>query len=235
MAISSGIGLYLGEDQLRVVKLRRTSRGVTLQRLGNVPTPTGAISGGVPLDVRLLAEGIRRLLKAYDVTGNSAAVGLPGRAATSRVLDLPSMSREEQRAVVAGEMEHYRMIPPGQGTFDFISLDEATEGGQSRSRLLLMAADKRIVDNYREALRLAGLQMSVLEPFSISAARATFPSLGEGSVAVLTMGARSTELAIFENSVLRYSRQIDLGALNLTDELVAEDPSGEPVATTKEG
>jgi type IV pilus assembly protein PilM len=228
MAVPTGIGIYIGEDQIRGVKLRRTARGISLQRLGAVPTPAGAISGGVPLDVRLLAEGIRRLLKSYDITGGSAVVGLPGRAATSRVLELPKMSREEQKTVVAGEMEHYRMIPPGQGTFDFIELDEPEEG-RSRVRLLLMAADRRIVDSYREALRLAGLQMTALEPFSLGAARAVYSSLGEGSVALITVGARSTELAIFEKGYMRYSRQIDIGSLNMKEELAEAVSSGESV------
>jgi len=227
MALPTGIGLYIGDNQIRAVKLRRTSRGVSLQRLGSAATPPGAISGGVPLDVRLLAECIRRLLKGYDITGNSAVVGLPGRAATSRVLELPTMSKEEMRSVVAGEMEHYRMIPPGQGTFDFVSLGETTEGSQSRVRLLLMAADKRIVDGYREALRLAGLQMSALEPMPLAAARAVFPALSKGGVALITVGEHSTQLAVFDEGSLRYCRQIDTGAVELAGEMATKEEAAQ--------
>lgn len=215
MAASTGIGLYIGEEQIRAVKLRRSGRGVVLQALGSVATPPGAMSGGVVLDAKLLADAIRRLLRGYDITGNSAVVALPARTATSRVLELPKMNVEDLRTVVAGEMEHYRMIPPGQGTFDFIPLGEVVSGEQVRLRLLLIAADKRIVDSYREALRLAGLQLEALEPFSLAAARAAYPALGSGGVALVAVSARGTELSIFDSGMLRYSRQIDTGSMDL--------------------
>jgi len=182
--------------------------------MGASPTPAGAMTGGVLHDARILADGVRRVLKSYDISGNSAYLALPGRAASSRVLELPKMKDEDLGPVVAGEMEHYRMIPPGQGAFSYIPLGKPTE---DKTKILLMAADKRIVDSYREALRGAGVQMEVLEPFSFAAARACFNDLKEGGIALLALDARSTELLIFDNGTLAYSRQIEVGAMDLTD------------------
>jgi type IV pilus assembly protein PilM len=217
MAVSAGIGLDIGEDQIRVVELRRTSRGLQLQAMGAAPPPPGALSGGAVLDVRLLAEGLRRVLRENRISSfvPRVVVGLPGRVAASRVLELPEMPKADMRAVVAGEMEHYRMIPAGQGTFDFVTLGEPNPNS-GQVRLLLMAADKKVVDTYREALRLAGLPMSALEPLSLAASRAAFSSVNRGGVALVAVGARTTELAIFSDGALCYSRQIDTGGLDLS-------------------
>jgi type IV pilus assembly protein PilM len=217
MANPVGIGIEIGEDEIRVVKLRRTPRGAVLQAMGSCPTPAGAVTGNAVSDPRLLAEGLRTAFHSYDIRSGWAVVGLPARAASSRVLELPVMAREEMTAVVAGEMEHYRMIPMNQGTFDFIPLGEANEETR-RVPILVMAAEKRIVDGYREALRLAGMQMAALEPLSLAASRAVFPALEHGGVALLTIGARASELAIFHEGSLRYVRQIDVGALELAEE-----------------
>jgi len=216
MAVGVGIGLDISEDQIRVVQLRRTGRGIQLQALGALAPPSGALSGGVVHDARLLAEGLRRLFRESRITGSypRVVVGLPGRVAASRVLELPSMSPDELRAVVAGEMEHYRMIPAGQGTFDFVTLGQAATSN-SQVRLLLMAADSRIVDGYREALRQAGVHMAALEPVALAACRAAFPSVKSGGVALILVGARTSDLAIFSNGVLRYCRQMDTGLLDL--------------------
>jgi type IV pilus assembly protein PilM len=123
---------------------------------------------------------------------------------------------EELRAVVAGEMEHYRMIPAGQSTFGFLRLGE-TDEDQRRTRLLLMASDRNVVDRYRETLRLAGLQMLALEPSLVASSRAAYPSVNEGGVALIAVGARTTELAIFCDGALYYSRQIDTGTLDILD------------------
>ncbi len=209
-----GIGVEISEDQIRVARLRRAAHGVMVQGLGAAPTPEGAMSGASVLDTKLLADGIRRALRTAGVSAGLASVGLPGRAAASRLLELPAMAKDEMKTVVAGEMEHYRMIPMDQGTFDFLPLSEPGEDAR-RVRVLVMAADKKTVDNYREALRLAGLQLFALEPTSLAAARAVFPALAHGGVGFVTVGARSTELSVFCDGALRYSRQIDVGTLDI--------------------
>lgn len=229
MAHPTGIGVEISEDQIRVAKLRRTARGVTLQGLGSAPTPAGAMSGGTILDPRLLADGIRRALRLSNVSGASAVVGLPGRAFASRVLELPAMAREELKSVVAGEMEHYRMIPMDQGTFDFITLSEP-EDSSRRVRILVMAADKKMVDSYREALRLAGLHLTALEPASLAACRAAYPALQTGGVALISVGARTSEFTVFVSGKMRYSRQIDVGSLDISEHSASEEDASAPGA-----
>jgi type IV pilus assembly protein PilM len=216
MAHPTGIGVEISEDQIRVAKLRRTARGVSLQGLGAAPTPSGAMSGGTVLNSRLLADGIRRALRLANIHGASAVVGLPGRAFASRVLELPAMAKEELKSVVAGEMEHYRMIPMDQGTFDFVTLGEP-EDSSRRARILVMAADKRMVDDYREGLRLAGMHLAALEPASLAACRAAYPALQTGGVALVTVGARTSEFTVFISGAVRYSRQIDVGGLDIIE------------------
>ena len=209
MASPAGIGI-----EIRLVRLRRSAKGVQLQGIGSVPTPGGAITGGMVVEPRVLADGLRRALRAYEIKGSWAVVGIPGRAVASRVLELPVMSREELTAVVAGEMEHYRMIPMNQGTFDFLPLRESTPENR-RQPILVMAVEKRVADGYREALRLAGLQMAALELLPLAASRAVFPALEHGGCALITLGARGGELAVFVNGALRYLRQFDVGARDL--------------------
>ena len=216
MASRVGIGLDIRDDQMRAVRLRRTRRGLYLERLGSAPTPSGAVRGGILGEPRLLAESVRQMLRSNDIGGGRVVVGLSGRATVSRVIELPEVREQELRAVVAGEMEHYRMIPAGQSTFGFVRLGE-TDEGQRRTRLLLMAADRNVVDRYREMLRLAGLQMLALEPSLVASCRAAYPSVNEGGVALIAVGARTTELAVFRNGALCYSRQIDTGRLDILD------------------
>jgi type IV pilus assembly protein PilM len=223
MASRVGIGLDISDDQIRAVLLRRTRHGVELERLGSTPTPRGAVSGGSVHDPRLLAAGIRQLLRDNDIRGSGLVVGLSGRAAVFRSLQLPKMREDELRAVVAGEMEHYRMVPTGQSTFDFFPLGDPDEE-QLQNRLLLAAADRTVVDRHREALRLAGRHMIALEPALPAFCRAAFPFVNEGGAALIGVSARTTELAVFSGGTLSYSRQIDTGSLDLLERGTAGAP-----------
>ncbi len=229
MASSVGIGLDIRDDWMRVVRLRRTRRGLCLERLASAPTPGGAVRGGMLGEPRLLADSVRQMLRSNDIRGARVVVGLSGRAAVSRVIELPSVREDELRAVVAGEMEHYRMIPAGQSAFSYLRLGQ-TDDTQRQTRLLLMAADRNVVDRYRETLRLAGLQMLALEPSLVASCRAAYPSVKEGGVALIAVGARTTELAVFCEGVLCYSRQIDTGTLDILDGGASSTPGPERIS-----
>jgi hypothetical protein len=51
--------------------------------------------------------------------------------------------------------------------------------------------------------------------------RAVLPALGQGGAGFITVGARSTELTVFYNGALRYSRQIDVGLLDVVSHQAA--------------
>jgi type IV pilus assembly protein PilM len=177
-------------------------------------TPKGAVSGGLVQNPQLLAGAIRSVLRNNDIGGAQVVVGLPGRGAVSRSFEIPAMRQDEMRPVVAGEMEHYRMVPSGHSTFDFMRLG-AQDSDEKRVHVLVMAADSRVVDRYREALRLAGRQMVALEPTAAGSFRGARGSAGSDSCAVIAIGARTTELGVFQNGNLCYTRQMDVGKLQL--------------------
>ena len=229
MASRVGIGLDIRDDQMRVVRLRRTRRGLCLERLASAPTPGGAVRGGMLGEPRSLADSVRQMLRGNDIRGARVVVGLSGRAAVSRVIELPAVREDELRSVVAGEMEHYRMIPAGQSAFGYLRLGQ-TDETQRQTRLLLMAADRNVVDRYREMLRLAGLHMLALEPSLVASCRAAYPSVKQGGVALIAVGARTTELAIFCNGELCYSRQMDTGTLDILDGGASNTPGPQQIA-----
>jgi len=215
MAVSVGIGVDITDDKLRVVRLRRGRRGAVLDVAGSAPCPKGAVVGGLVQNERLLAAALRQVFRQNQVKGAVVTASISGRAAVFRSLDLPAMEKAEMRSVVASEMEHYRMIPAGQGTFDFLPLGPREEG-ERHGRVLVMAADGTIVDRYREALRLAGRQMTALEPRFAATCRAVHPEVRSGSVAVLSVGSHTADLAILWNRAVCYLRQIDVGIQELT-------------------
>ncbi|MFB3880099.1 MAG: pilus assembly protein PilM [Armatimonadota bacterium] len=215
MAVSVGIGVDITDDNIRVVRLRRGRRGAILEAAASVPCPKGAVVGGLVQNEQLLAAGLRQVFRLNQIKGAVVTASISGRAAVFRTLDLPAMQESEMRSVVASEMEHYRMIPAGQGTFDFLPLGKQDEG-QRHGRVLVMAADGSIVDRYREALRLAGRQMTALEPAFAATCRAVYPEVGPGSVAILSVGSHAADLTILCQRAVCYLRQIDVGVHQLT-------------------
>ena len=141
----TAIGLEIESDLLRVVEVRRGSRGGTLQRLGSAPTPAGAVQGDRIVDPGAIGEAVKKLFATHNIQGRRVALSLPARVGLSRIAKLPLVSPNEMPELVRGELEHYRMIPPGEADFDYLVLDGNAKPGEPTATLLF-AAEKRVVE-----------------------------------------------------------------------------------------
>ena len=73
-------------------------------------------------------------------------------------MEIPPVPDSDIRAVLRGEMDHYRILPAGQSAFDFFRLPDLPEkadgeGGadEAITRVLLMGAEERLVSKLFDA------------------------------------------------------------------------------------
>ena len=113
------------------------------------------------------AEALRAELDARGLTVQSVAVGLARAAVVVKPIDLPPVVGE-MREMVRFELDRHLPFPADDAPFDFHLLPpdgEPGEPGSDTTRVLLTAADRRVVDT---AVRLA--EETKLRPVSITVA-----------------------------------------------------------------
>src|SRR5437667_361406 len=113
------------------------------------------------------AEALRAELDARGLTVQSVAVGLARAAVVVKPIDLPPVVGE-MREMVRFELDRHLPFPADDAPFDFLALPPDGEAGEPASetkRVLIAAADRRVVDT---AVRLA--EEAKLRRVSITAA-----------------------------------------------------------------
>src|SRR5256886_5844195 len=113
------------------------------------------------------AEALRAELDARGLTVQSVAVGLARGGVGVKPIDLPPVVGE-MREMVRFELDRHLPFPADDAPFDFHLLPpdgEPGEPGSDTTRVLLTAADRRVVDT---AVRLA--EETKLRPVSITVA-----------------------------------------------------------------
>ncbi len=230
---STVTGLEITQHWLRVVELRLTSQGIFIERMGAHATPPDAVVRGYVVDAAAVGAAVRTLYELHDIKTRSAVVGIPASQAASRISRVPAVPPQQMRMLAQGELEHFRLLPQGEGTFDFVTLDDAagvSNGGEeATTSILLMAMEEQAVSTYAQVVRAADLQLIALEPTSIASVRALYPYLlAQPATAFVVVGDESTVLSVVQNGALCYYRVLEGGVLRLgevsgqVDDLVFE-------------
>jgi Tfp pilus assembly protein PilN len=178
--VSDTVGIALRESHLDIVALRRGLRGPRVLATFSVPADDDA------------SATLRRRLREAGVRARRAHVGLPRRSVIAKVVELPLVPGVDVRRMVGFELERHLPFPPDDCVFDFEVLD-ATPG--QPMRLLLVAAERRLVERVRAILRDAGLVPRHIGVAIHSLARRVAPPTGPGRI-VVWIEETEAELAI---------------------------------------
>jgi general secretion pathway protein L len=112
------------------------------------------------------AAALRAELDSRQVSPRSVAIGLPRGVVTVKPVDLPVLGADT-REMVRFELERHLPFPADDAFFDFLPLpsDDTGADGEVGRRVLVAAADRRVVDM---ALRI--VQDAKLRPVSVTVA-----------------------------------------------------------------
>jgi type IV pilus assembly protein PilM len=117
---------------------------MTIERLGQVLLPPGAVRDGEIVDGDAVTEAIRVLWSQYGFKGKKVALGVANQQVVVRQLDLPYLPEDELRESLPFQVQDYIPIPIEQATLD-CSVLEHFENADRRplQPVLVVAAQTR--------------------------------------------------------------------------------------------
>jgi type IV pilus assembly protein PilM len=170
----SAWGLDIGGSSLKAVKLvwshakRRAvvESAVLLEHAKPLSHAANQADEG-----RLISETLRRFLDEHKLGAERLCVGIPGRMALSRQVELPPLDRARLPKLIRYEAPLHFPFPIEQLAWDYQLLGEGlpeskTPASSDRrgSRALLVAAKQAPTQHWADVLRRAGLQIDLLQP-----------------------------------------------------------------------
>jgi type IV pilus assembly protein PilM len=219
------LGIEIDASEIRVVELEGVWPDPRIVRADFIVTPPDSMNGSEISRPDLVGKALATLLTRMGVRTRSAVMSIPSGAVTTRVLDVPNIPEPELRAVVQGEVTHQNILPNGQGEFDYLRLDTGAPRPQARPRLLLMAAEGRILDGYHQTAGAAGVQLVGLEPGLVAMYRAASALAYSRQPCLCVMiGSMVSEVSIMDEGPIRVYRRLDLGSRHILSQL--EDSQG---------
>ena len=223
---SSSVGLALETNTFRLVQLKATSGTPMLTHYSSIDVPAGAMVEDELVDIDTAAKTLGRLWKNAGISTPKVVVGLANQKVVVRLIALPYMEKHELKSAIHYQAQDFIPIPVEEAIIDFDIVGEFTNENEERMiEMLLVAAQRDMINNLVVALNKAGLKPKVIDVSSLALVRAlnghsSVLDEAEGEAAALVnIGSGVTNIVVEEQGKPRFTRVAPLAGNNFTQRI----------------
>ena len=215
--------LDIGTSAVRMCELTQTKTGFELTKYYHRPL---GIDPSADDEARraVLADTLKSLLKEAKARAKKVVMAVPGQSVFTRPRALPQVPEHKVTQIVRYEIQQQIPFPLDQIALDYHVLSQPESGGYQ----VLMAAIKvDIVERHLEVLRDIKRRISVVDVCPLAAynwlKHSGEFSGGEGEcVALLDLGASTTDIVIERDNQFQWNRPLSLGGNDITQAIADE-------------
>lgn len=211
------IGIDITNEFIIAVELNPVKNqpgAIELTRLAMTNTPENAVRDGEVVDPARVSERIKALLTEHAFSSRKVITAVSGQAAIIRPrIKFPAIPLKELKEVVMHDAERYIPFPIQDVYIDFQVTGTADEEGVSKYDVLLVTAQKQLIDTYIETFSMADMQLVAVDVASFAVMRALVDDAEEEQLNVLILiRGETTDLNVIQNGSPLFSRSIPMGS-----------------------
>jgi len=147
--------------------------------------------------------------KPQAIRAKSIVSALPETFVFSKTIQMPKMSKEEYEKAIPTEAAQYLPIPVEQVYLDYQIM--IVHPDEPLVDLSIVAAPKKLVDEYVEVTKMAGYELVALETKPIAVGRAIAHSAPLKGAIIIEIGTELTRLSLWDNNNIRLITSVPVG------------------------
>jgi type IV pilus assembly protein PilM len=216
------VGLDIGSTGVRAVEMTVGGDVPVLLRAAQVPTPEGSVENGEIRQPERVGQAIRELWQRGGFKGKQVVMGVGNQRVVVREVALPWLPEKELRDSLAYQVQEFIPMPAAEAVLDFDPLGEFEQEGRRMMRILLVAAQKAMVDSVVQSVQAGRLDPVGLDltPFalvrSVGASEERLDLETTGDEAVIDVGAQVTNVCVHDRGITRFVRILPSGGRDIT-------------------
>jgi type IV pilus assembly protein PilM len=213
------VGLDIQPGLVAAVQAR-VNGSIVAERAAILPLPSDTMRDGEVVDESALVEALRELFGDSRLS-KRVRVGVANQRTVLRTLDLPPVTdRKELDAAVRFQAQDQVPMPLNNAVLDFHALGVVDTPAGPRQRVVLVAAQRDMIERLLSAVRRAGLRPEGIDLSAFALIRSLYRTDDEHSGRVLYLNVDGlTNLAIAEGTVCRFTRVVGGGLEGMAVEL----------------
>ncbi|MDP9331310.1 MAG: type IV pilus assembly protein PilM [Actinomycetota bacterium] len=217
----SRIGLDIGSTAVRAAELSLGDNPSVL-RVAQVPLPAGAVDNGEVREPEAVSEALRQLWDAGGFKTRKVWLGVGNQRVVVREISLPYLPEKELRSSLGFQVQEFIPMSVDDAVLDFDTMGEFEAEGRKMVSILLVAAQRVMVDKVVQAALGAKIEPVGLDliPFALVRAVGTSDAGLDldrtGDEAIVDIGAHVTNIVVHSRGQTRFVRILPSGGRDIT-------------------
>ena len=214
------IGLDIGSSLIKMVVMKRTSKGYEMLSQGIRPLEPEAIVDGEIMDRDLVIDTILDLYGSLGIKQKNVNASISGRSVIVKRINMEKQKEEEARESIKWEAEQHVPFAIEDVFLDIQILNDDIGDGQMD--VLLVAAKKNNVLNLIDLIRDADLNPVIIDVdylAVINAFELSYTVSPDELVALVNIGADKADLCIVKKSEPYFNRDLPTAGNRYVEEL----------------
>ncbi|MBA3809887.1 MAG: pilus assembly protein PilM [Solirubrobacterales bacterium] len=205
------VGLDVQPGFVAAVKAR-VNGSILAEEVASMPLPADTVRDGEVMDQDALGDVLRELFASSGLS-KRVRVGVANQRTVLRTLELPPITdRKELAAAVGFQAQEQVPMPLSNAVLDFHPLGIVETPAGPRQRVVLVAAQRDMVEKLLAAVRRAGLTPEGVDLSAFALIRSLYHADPEQTGRVLYLNVDGlTNLAIAEGPICRFTRVVGSG------------------------
>lgn len=201
-----------------VAAVQGGSRGVSVERAATAALAPGVVRDGEVVDVDTLAAALKDMFAEHKL-GKRVRIGVANPRIVMRTLDLPPLSEAKDIASAARfQAQEHIPMPLEQAVLEHHALGIVETADGPRTRVVLVAARRDMIDRVLEAVRRAGLRPHGIDLSAFAMIRALHSSARVEPTLYMNVGGVSN-LAVAVGTTCVFTRVTTNGTESMAQEL----------------
>jgi type IV pilus assembly protein PilM len=198
----------------------RVNGSIVAEHAASLALPADAMRDGEVTDTDALSQVLRELFASSGLNKH-VRIGIANQRTVLRLLELPPVTdQKELAAAVTFQAQDQVPMPLNNAVLDFHPLGVIDTPAGPRQRVVLVAAQRDMVERLLAAVRQAGLTPEGVDLSAFALIRSLYRPDPEQTGRVLYLNVDGlTNLAIAEGKVCRFTRVVGSGLEGMASEL----------------
>ncbi len=216
------VAVDIGSTSVKVVELSKSGDRVYLEKFAIEPVPQIDVKDENVL-IRTKAEIVKKALTTANIKAKKCISSISGEKVLVRYIQMPKMPIEDLANSITWEAEEYIPFKIEDVNLDFVVLGDTVGAVEPKMDVLLVCAKKELVEERMSILQRAGLQAEIIDVDGFALVNCMefncAPQIKD-AIAVINIGASKTNINIYFNKNIYFSRDISIGGNNITNAIV---------------
>jgi len=198
----------------------RVNGSILAARAAALPLPGDTVRDGEVMDEEALSDVLRELFSGSGLS-KRVRVGVANQRTVLRTLELPPVTdQKELAAAVTFQAQDQVPMPLSNAVLDFHPLGIVDTPNGPRQRVVLVAAQRDMVERLLAGVQRAGLSAEGVDLSAFALIRSLYRPDPEHTGRVLYLNVDGlTNLAIAEGTICRFTRVVGSGLEGMASEL----------------